>query len=197
MRKRITSHSQHWPARVCMLGRFSWVWLFVTVWTVAHQAPLSMGISRQEYWSGLPVASSRGSSLVMDWTHISYISCIGRGILYHECHLTCTPITSDSTYGCCPSDAEKKRQLCLPNTPGAPPHMDLHRGDPLPYSVQASWQSYSHLSPHIKLLEADTQVQLWVTALLRSSREAEWKAVTSTTQHRSLSPFFSCHGATK
>ena len=27
---------------------------FVTPWTVAHQAPLSMGFSRQEYWSGLP-----------------------------------------------------------------------------------------------------------------------------------------------
>ena len=30
------------------------VWLFVTPWTVAHQAPLSMGFSRQEHWSGLP-----------------------------------------------------------------------------------------------------------------------------------------------
>ena len=28
--------------------------LFATSWTVAHQAPLSMGLSRQEYWSGLP-----------------------------------------------------------------------------------------------------------------------------------------------
>ena len=37
-----------------MLSRFSRVRLFVTLWTVAHQAPLSMGFSRQEYWSGLP-----------------------------------------------------------------------------------------------------------------------------------------------
>ena len=28
--------------------------LFVTPWTIVHQAPLSMGFSRQEYWSGLP-----------------------------------------------------------------------------------------------------------------------------------------------
>ena len=28
--------------------------LFVTPWTVAHQAPVSMGFPRQEYWSGLP-----------------------------------------------------------------------------------------------------------------------------------------------
>ena len=32
----------------------SHVWLFATPWTVAQQAPLSMGFSRQEYWSGLP-----------------------------------------------------------------------------------------------------------------------------------------------
>ena len=30
------------------------VQLFATLWTVAYQAPLSMGFSRQEYWSGLP-----------------------------------------------------------------------------------------------------------------------------------------------
>ena len=33
------------------------VLLFSTPWTVAHQAPLSMGFSRQEYWSGLPFPS--------------------------------------------------------------------------------------------------------------------------------------------
>ena len=36
-----------------MLGRFSCVRFFATPWTVAHQAPLFMGFSRQEYWSGL------------------------------------------------------------------------------------------------------------------------------------------------
>ena len=33
------------------------VWLFVTLWTVAYQAPQSMEFSRQEYWSGLPFPS--------------------------------------------------------------------------------------------------------------------------------------------
>ena len=32
----------------------SYVQFYVTLWTVGHQAPLSMGFSRQEYWSGLP-----------------------------------------------------------------------------------------------------------------------------------------------
>ena len=37
----------------CVLSCFSRVWVFVTLWTIALQAPLSMGFSRQEYWSGL------------------------------------------------------------------------------------------------------------------------------------------------
>ena len=36
---------------------FSRVCLFATPWTIAYQAPLSMGFSRQEYWSGLPFPS--------------------------------------------------------------------------------------------------------------------------------------------
>ena len=41
----------------CVLSHFSHAWLFVTPWTVAHQAPLSRGFSRQECWSGLPFHS--------------------------------------------------------------------------------------------------------------------------------------------
>ena len=37
-----------------MLNCSSHIRLFVILWTVARQAPLSMGFSRQEYWSGLP-----------------------------------------------------------------------------------------------------------------------------------------------
>ena len=40
--------------QACMLNHFSRVLPFVTLWTVARQAPLSVGFSRQEYWSGLP-----------------------------------------------------------------------------------------------------------------------------------------------
>ena len=41
----------------------SHVQLFAVLWTVAHQAPLSMGFSRQEYWSGLPFPPPYLSSL--------------------------------------------------------------------------------------------------------------------------------------
>ena len=40
-----------------VLTCFSHVQLFATPWTIACQAPLSMGFSRQEYWSGLPFPS--------------------------------------------------------------------------------------------------------------------------------------------
>ena len=39
---------------VCLLSSFRHVQFFVILWIVARQAPLSMGFSRQDYWSGLP-----------------------------------------------------------------------------------------------------------------------------------------------
>ena len=48
------SNAWKWKVKVKLL---SCVRLFMTPWTVAHQAPLSMGFSRQEYWSGLPCPS--------------------------------------------------------------------------------------------------------------------------------------------
>ena len=41
----------------CEVKSFSCVQLFVTPWSVAYQAPPSMGFSKQEYWSGLPFPS--------------------------------------------------------------------------------------------------------------------------------------------
>ena len=55
-----------------------------TPWTVAHQAPLSMGISQARKLEWVAISSSRGSSWPRDWT---CISCIGRWILYHLRHL--------------------------------------------------------------------------------------------------------------
>ena len=53
-----------WDALMCpseslgVLSCFSRVWLCATLWTVAHQVPLSMWFSRQEYWSELPCPPS-------------------------------------------------------------------------------------------------------------------------------------------
>ena len=65
----------------------SHVWLFVTPWAVAHQAPLFMGLSQQEYRSTFAISSSRGSSPPRDGTRISCNSYIGRWILSPWSHL--------------------------------------------------------------------------------------------------------------
>ena len=56
-----------WKVKVKSLSR---VWLLVTPWTAAHQAPPSMGFSRQEYWSGVPLPSPR-ERLVHTFTYRS------------------------------------------------------------------------------------------------------------------------------
>ena len=48
------SKASKWKVKVELLSH---VWLLATPWTAAYQAPLSMGFSRQEYWSGLPLPS--------------------------------------------------------------------------------------------------------------------------------------------
>ena len=48
------SNALKWKVKVKSLSR---VWLLATPWTGAHQAPWSMGFSRQEYWSGVPLPS--------------------------------------------------------------------------------------------------------------------------------------------
>ena len=67
-----------------VLSCYSCAWLSETPWTVAHQAPLSMGFSRQEYWSGLPCPPPGDLPTPgIKPASITFISCIGRWVLYH------------------------------------------------------------------------------------------------------------------
>ena len=61
------AHTLTWRWNVCAL---SCVWLFATPWTVASQAPLSMGFSRQEYWSGLPFPSPMHACMLSRVDHV-------------------------------------------------------------------------------------------------------------------------------
>ena len=70
---------------MCMSSHFSHIQLFMTIWTVARHAPLFMGFSRQENWSGLPCPPlecppHQGLNVMFR----SYDSCIGRQVLYHQ-----------------------------------------------------------------------------------------------------------------
>ena len=54
------SNAWKWKVKVKSLSR---VWLLVTPWTAAYQAPASMGFARQDYWSGVPLPSP-----MVEWT---------------------------------------------------------------------------------------------------------------------------------
>ena len=75
-----------YKARACVLSRFSCVQLFVTLWTVAHQSPLSMGILQAWILECVAMPSSRGSSWTKDRSPISRVSCLGRQVLHHQHH---------------------------------------------------------------------------------------------------------------
>ena len=69
-----------------MVSHFSRAWLFVTLWTIAHQVPLSMGFSSKNTgvgWHSLfqRIFPTQGTEPA------SHVSCIGRRILYYERHL--------------------------------------------------------------------------------------------------------------
>ena len=74
--------SETLPVGTCA-NCFSCVRLFVTLWTVALQAPLSMGILQARILQWVVISSSRGSAQSKDGTWVSYVSCMGRRALYH------------------------------------------------------------------------------------------------------------------
>ena len=65
------SFSDEWKWKV-KVKSLSHVQLLVTPWTVAHQAPPSMGFSRQEYWSGVPLPSPRQEYYWVQFLSIYY-----------------------------------------------------------------------------------------------------------------------------
>ena len=64
---------------------------FQTPWTAAHQAPPSMGVSRQEYWSGLPLPSL--ASLLLN--HILFLPL---PLLFHQAYAFCLYVEITDVY---------------------------------------------------------------------------------------------------
>ena len=79
----------HWSAFcrcnfafVCMLNHFSCVWL-CDVMDCSPPGSSVLKISQARRLEWVAISSSRGSSRCRDWIHVSYVSCIGRQVLYH------------------------------------------------------------------------------------------------------------------
>ena len=70
----------HTHTSLCVFAYLSSrVWLFVTLWIVAHQAPLPMGILQARILEWVAMSSSRGSSWPKNRTHVSCVSYIAGG----------------------------------------------------------------------------------------------------------------------
>ena len=89
---------------VCTL---SCVWLFTTSWTVAHQSPLSMEFSRQEYWNGVPFCTPGDLPNPEIELHAPFISCIDRQI-----HYPCTTWKATHIFGKLPDFSSGQEQEC-------------------------------------------------------------------------------------
>ena len=71
----------------CMLSHFSHAQLFATLWGYNPSGSSAHGILWVRILEWVAMPSSRASSQPRDQTRVSCISCIGRPILYHQCHL--------------------------------------------------------------------------------------------------------------
>ena len=83
---------------LCRAESLSHVRLCATPWTAARQSPLSMGFSRQEYWSGLPCPPPGESSRPMDRTQVFHIAAAAAAKSCQSCPTLCNP-TDGSTSG--------------------------------------------------------------------------------------------------
>ena len=113
-----------------VLSHFSHVRLFVILWTVARQAPLSTGFSRQEYWSGLPCPSlgdlpdSGVEPVLLTSLHwqvdSSPLAPAGKLRIYVSSSVQFSrSVVSDALQ---PHEPQHTRPLCPPPTPGVHPN---------------------------------------------------------------------------
>ena len=72
---------------LCMLSHFSPVWFFCDPVDCSLPGSSVHGILQAKILEWVAMPSSRGSSWPRDWSLISHVSCIGRWVLYHYCHL--------------------------------------------------------------------------------------------------------------
>ena len=74
---------RRWRSKhLCTVSCFSHVQLFVTLWTSPPGSSVC-GVLQARIPEWVAISFSMGSSLPRDWTHVSYVSCIGRQALYH------------------------------------------------------------------------------------------------------------------
>ena len=143
----------------------------MTLQIVVRQAPLSMGFSRQEYWSGLPAPPPGESSLPGDQTWSHYVSCICRKFFTTSAtwkasrlSITCviktelTFLYNDLDF---PSSSAGKESACNAGDPGLIFGLGSSPGEGIGYPLQYSWASL--VAQAVKNLPA--MPETWVCSL--------------------------------
>ena len=87
------SFSNEWKGKL-KVKSLSRVWLLVTSWTAAYQAPLPMGFSRQGYWSGMPLPSPDITLVASNWPQWEYLYHISQ----QTPHIRAFPPSPDLAY---------------------------------------------------------------------------------------------------
>ena len=129
-----------------MLSSFSHIQLFANLWTVAGQAPLSMGSCRQEYWSGLP-CPPLGDLPTHGSNHVSYISCIGRQVFFFFLTLAPTRKPHEKRYQL--KKKKEKKRFQFPITRMHISHLNFMLCNESLYTVLCSW----HFVPRFFLMD--------------------------------------------
>ena len=108
-----SSNSWKWKVKVKSLSR---VWLLATPWTEAYQSPPSMGFSRREYWSGVPLPSPIYSTVVYNLIFFQkYLFIYLAAVLVVACRIFSyrLKILSGSMWDLVPRKESKPRPLAL------------------------------------------------------------------------------------
>ena len=75
------------PQWVCVLSHFRCVRIFCDPMNCSPPGSSDHGIFQARILNSVAISSSRGSSPPRGQTHVAYVSCIGKCVLYHQCHL--------------------------------------------------------------------------------------------------------------
>ena len=132
--------------RMCLVSPIFWDPV-----DLAHQAPVSIGSSRQEYWSVLPFSSFRGSFWPRDWTHISCVSCVSRWTNKEKRY----PFQCLLSAGHCPLRTGKRQPFLLVfSEDGTTCSVRQPRGDLMRGDGEQPWRGQSNSAfPKVLLIE--------------------------------------------
>ena len=145
-----------------LLSRFSRVRLCATPWTAAHQAPPSLGFSRQEHWSGLPFPSPMHESEKWKWSH---------------------SVMSDSQW---PHGLQPSRLLCPWDFPGKSTGVGCHR---LLWTLHDSWLFSLYFSSAVLCLQCSIRGSEKYFLLLRERNVGETTSCARLSSTLALCPF--------